>query len=36
MLPENREMQRLAGKAGFDMERSGDGEVVAELRLKGG
>ena len=35
MLPENREMQRLAEKAGFDIERSGDGEVVAELRLNG-
>ncbi|MGZ8938004.1 MAG: bifunctional acetate--CoA ligase family protein/GNAT family N-acetyltransferase [Limisphaerales bacterium] len=33
MLPENREMQRLAEKAGFEMERTGEGEVIAELEV---
>ncbi len=33
MLPENREMQRLAKKMGFTIERSGNGEVIAELPL---
>ena len=36
MLPENREMQRLAEKMGFEIERTGDGEVIAELALNGG
>ena len=33
ILPENREMLRLAEKFGFEIARSQDGEVIAELRL---
>jgi acetyltransferase len=34
VLPENREMLRLAEGFGFEITRSNDGEVIAELRLK--
>jgi len=35
ILPENREMLRLAEKMKFQIERSGEGEVIAELALNG-